>query len=158
MTLDRILANRELERRGLSDKPEIKLHMAKYYLDVDVEESVVSRKAYDMTRKYFDKLENEGWEILDTPVCRQVRQIDESDVKTSQLYIPGSKAVWHQMMLATENTIPDTHPWSKEGQDMYVIWIKAQRKAEVGVMEVDDDTLKGMLDREDPTLEGLVIH
>ena len=158
MNLERILANKELERRGFGDKPELKLHMAKFYLDRGASEETAIYTANKLTQKYFDKLENEGWEVLDTPVCRKVRQIEESSVKTSQLYIPNSTGVWHQLMLATENTIPDTHPWSREGQDMYVIWIKAQRKAEIGVMDIDDDTLKDMVEREDPTLEGIVIH
>ena len=158
LNLERILANRELDRRGFSDRVEVKLHMAKFYLDHNTNEQAVSKMVHKMTQKFFDQLEMEGWEVKDLPVCRKVRQIDESDTKNSQLYIPGSEAVWHQVMLATENTIPKEHPWSREGQDLYAIWIKARRKGEVGVMEIDDETLEGMIDRDDSTLKGIVIH
>lgn len=158
MGLDRITAIRELGRRGLTERAEVQLLKALYYLDYDVKEELVTATAHKMTRKYVEKIEGEGWELLDIPVCRKVKQIDESQVTSSHLYLPTTHPVWHQGMLATENTIPKGHPWSKEGKDLYVIWVKAQRQSETLDMEMDDDILQGMVDRNDSVLDGMVIH
>lgn len=158
MALDRINALRELERRGLTEKAEVQLFKAKYYLDYNTSEDVVLKTAHKMTRKYVEKLEGEGWELLDLPVCRKVKQIDERQVTSSHLYLPTTEPVWHQKMLATENTIPKAHPWSRPGQDLYIIWVKVQRLSQTVVMEMDDDLLQGMVDKNDPALKGIVIH
>lgn len=158
MALDRINALRELGRRGLTERAEVKLLKAIYHLDYNTSDQSVQKKAYDMTRKYVEQLEREGWELLDLPVCRKVKQIDERQVTTSHLYLPTTEPVWHQGMLATENTIPSGHPWSRPGQDLYIIWVKVQRQAQAGVMEIDDDVLEKMIDKDDPTLKGIVIH
>ncbi len=158
MALDRINALRELERRGLTEKVEVQLFKAKYYLDHDTNESTVLATAHKMTRKYTEKLQGEGWELLDLPVCRKVKQIDERQVTSSHLYLPTTEPVWHQEMLATENTIPKDHPWSRPGQDLYVICVKAQRQGQTMVMEMDDDFLQDMVDKDDPALKKIVIH
>ncbi len=158
MALDRITALRELERRGLTERAEVQLLKAKYYLDHNTDERTVLATAHKMTRKYIEKLEGEGWGLLDLPVCRKVKQIDEQQVTTSHLYLPTTEPVWHQKMLATENTIPKDHPWSRPGKDLYMIWVKVQRKAQTVTMEMDDDFLQDMVDKDDQTLKGIVIH
>ena len=157
-TLESITAKRELERRGLTEQVETRILKAKFYLPTDADERKISGEVQKNTRKYLKKLQMSGWEVNDLPVCRKVRLIDEKQINSSHLYIPNSVGVWHEAMLAAENTIPEDHPFVRPGQDLYIIWVKAQRLAQAGVMEIDDEVLEGMVDRDDDTLDGIVIH
>ena len=52
MNFEALLAKKELERRGLLDKGELKLNMGKYYLAHDANEELVTKEAHSQTQKY----------------------------------------------------------------------------------------------------------
>jgi len=152
------LALRELERRGLTGQAETSLRNAKFYLSPDIDENALEREVLANTRKYVEVLEKDGWTLLDIPVVRKVKVVDEKGISDSNLFLPSATGVWSPDDLAEKNTIPIGHDYLRPDRDLYMIWVLCEREAEVGVMEVEDSVLQEMIDSESSTLDGLVIH
>ena len=151
-----LIAQKELERRNLPDG-EVRLLNAKFYLQPGLTEEQVQEAVLKNTRKYMEVLVRDRWTVLDTPVVRKVRVVEEAGISNSNLYLPSAQGVWHPDMLHEDNTIPVGHDYLREGMDLYMIWVIAEHEAESGVMEIDDDVLQEMIDT-DSVPEGLVIH
>jgi hypothetical protein len=153
-----LIALREIERRGLTGQAETSLRNAKFYLYPDIVESALDEAVLKNTRKYVEVLTHDGWTLLDTPVVRKLRVVDEAGISDSNLFLPSAVGVWNPDDLHEKNTIPFGHDYLREDRDLYMIWVICEREAEVGTLEIDDGVLQEMVDSESTTLDGLVIH
>jgi hypothetical protein len=153
-----LIAQKEIERRGLTGKAETSLRNAKFYLPPGVDQNTLDGEVLRNTRKYVEVLQRDGWTLLDTPVVRKLNVVDEKGISDSNLFLPSAVGVWNPDDLHEKNTIPHGHDYLREGLDLYMIWVLVEREAEVGVMEIEDDVLQEMIDTDSPTLKGLVIH
>jgi|TARA_R110000787_G_scaffold199368_2_gene310458 hypothetical protein len=153
-----LIALREIERRGLTGQAETSLRNAKFYLYPDIVESALDEAVLKNTRKYVEVLTHDGWTLLDTPVVRKLRVVDEAGISDSNLFLPSARGVWNPDDLHEKNTIPFGHDYLREDRDLYMIWVICEREAEVGTLEIDDGVLQEMVDSESTTLDGLVIH